>query len=194
MARLLRVVLLPVWVVEYKMLGHNYRAFVSALVAGIKPRVAGICPRSDDPGASGGMPGDAAFTWKTVGELREHESTNNQGWKVRRYWLDEVARVMPEWQKDDARRTRANRRNFGGFRSKGGGDEASSDDYALLGLVQNPPPTAAAIASAFRAIAMTSHPDRQQGLTDAEHMKCTERFQQLLAAHSRLRRKHSTTE
>ena len=31
-----------------------------------------------------------------------------------------------------------------------------------------------------------------QGLTDAEHAECTRRFQSLLEAHARLRRKHSS--
>lgn len=63
---------------------------------------------------------------------------------MRRYWLDEVARVMPDWQKEDARRTRARRSNFGGFRSGGGGEVATDEDYCLLGLARDPPPTAAA--------------------------------------------------
>ena len=99
----------------------------------------------------------------TPGELRGHESSTNQGWKVRRYWLDEVARVMPDWQKEDARRTRSNRRNWGGFKSTvSRADDATAEDYALLGLPRDPPPTAKAIGAAFRAVAMTSHPDRQQ--------------------------------
>lgn len=147
---------------------------------------------------------------------------------------------MPDWQKEDARRTRARRSNFGGFRSGAGGEVATDEDYRLLGLARDPPPTAAAsecaashswpnkltahcvsstaVGAAFRALAMTAHPDRLQqalavrqgsrfnlsahitppfpvlqGQSEVEMAKCTQRFQDLLAAHARLRRKHSNT-
>ncbi|KAL3922374.1 MAG: hypothetical protein SGPRY_004585, partial [Prymnesium sp.] len=75
-----------------------------------------------------------------------------------------------------------------------------------------------AVGAAFRALAMTAHPDRLQqalavrqgsrfnlsahvtppfpvlqGQSEVEMAKCTQRFQDLLAAHARLRRKHSNT-
>ena len=105
----------------------------------------------------------ATRTRARKGELRSHEKSTNQGWKVRRYWLDEVARVMPDWQKEEARRTRTNRRNWGGFKASTSlADDATAEDYELLGVPRDPPPSAKAIGAAFRAVAMTSHPDRQQ--------------------------------
>jgi len=186
------VVLLPVYAIEYSLLGKSFRAFVSALLEARSPSIGGMAHRAADPRVSG-TTADAALTWKTIGELRLHESSTNQGWKVRRYWQEEVARVMPEFQKGNrnANHTHRHRRPFGGFRSAAAAGDVAADDYALLGLARSPPPTAAAIAAAFRALAMTAHPDRQHGLTDTQHAECTARFQSLLEAHARLRRKHT---
>ena len=63
------------------------------------------------------------------------------------------------------------------------------EDYELLGLRQSPPPTAAEVASAFRQQAMRWHPDMAS--SDAPNQAaCTARFQKIVDAHARLRRKH----
>jgi DnaJ-domain-containing protein 1 len=176
------VVLLPFWIAEYTLLGKGYRAFIS-----------GLPPKGGVPTVAGafhdGVPqaGDAAVSWSATSELRRNELDSNSAWKVQRFWQDEVRRVMPDFQK--ARERNASGGGFKGFRA-GGGDCPSADDYELLGLPRTPPPTSEAVAAAFRARAMTHHPDilAQRGLSEAELTKATGRFQKIVEAHSRLRR------
>mmetsp|Transcript_46626 Transcript_46626/g.122928 ORF Transcript_46626/g.122928 Transcript_46626/m.122928 type:complete len:113 (-) Transcript_46626:1045-1383(-) len=71
------VVLLPVYAIEYSLLGKSFRAFVSALLEARSPSIGGMAHRAADPRVSG-TTADAALTWKTIGELRLHESSTNQ--------------------------------------------------------------------------------------------------------------------
>ena len=178
------VILLPMWVVEYVLLGQPFRAFVSGLPPrDAEPRVAGFTHDS------GFQTGDASLAWKLVGEMRENELNTNESWKVQRYWLDEVRRVMPDFQK--VRERNASGGGFKGFRA-GGGESPHDDDYKILGLPKFPPPTSEAVAAAFRAQALVAHPDimAQRGLSDEELAACTRRFQNIVDAHARLRRQH----
>ena len=93
---------------------------------------------------------------------------------------------MPDAQKPrpSAGRSRA----FKQF-APGGGD-VSDADYELLGLTPSPPPTSAAIRKAFRAQAMQWHPDLQQAASEAQRVECHVRFQKLVDAHRRVRKRH----
>ena len=102
--------------------------------------------------------------------------------QVRRFWLQEVARVLRYEVPRPRSRLHTHRRPPG---------EAADDssvclpsDYNLLGLPMSPPPTEACVAAAFRAQAMRWHPD----LAAAEdHAACTARFQRIVKAHLKLR-------
>ena len=173
------VVMLPVWVVEYTFLGQPFRAFVSALKRREEPTVAGMVHRM--PWAA-----DDGDTWRAIGELRRSESTSNQDWKVERYWLDEVARVL-QWQ-EQRQPGPGWRFSFG--RQAGATAEEDASDYELLGLTASADLTEAAVAAAFRAQAMVWHPDLHHGLSPEELEECKQRFQRIMEAHSRLRRQH----
>ena len=43
---------------------------------------------------------------------------------------------------------------------------------------------------AFRAQAKRWHPDLHHGMSEAERQSCHERFQQIVKAHERLRKRH----
>jgi hypothetical protein len=173
------VVMLPVWAVEYTLLGQPFRAFVSALWAGSEPTVAGINHKADARWAA-----DDLNTWRAIGEWRQSESASNQSWKVRRYWLDEVARVL-EYREE------AYTYRFGSFGTRGEAvEKAALEDYELLGLSRTPPPTERAIGAAFRAKAMAWHPDHHTDLSSEELAACTERFQRIVDAHARLKEAH----
>ena len=210
------VVLLPLWAVEYTFLGQRFRAFVSALHDDPQPTVAGMRHGSDARWAvdEGWMATHAmhAYThvhpsepcmrvacawhacrwavdegnqWKAIGELREREALSNRDWKVHRYWLGEVARVLqyeeqrPGW-----------RFAFGGGEHAEGGAAATAEDYVLLELPSSPPPSAADVAAAFRRQAMVWHPDLARPRSSEEQGDCNERFQRIVDAHARLRRRH----
>mmetsp|Transcript_19838 Transcript_19838/g.65646 ORF Transcript_19838/g.65646 Transcript_19838/m.65646 type:complete len:425 (+) Transcript_19838:97-1371(+) len=172
--------LLPLWAVEYVTHGLPFRAFVSALLPGDNPTVAGM---------SHVAPWEALAGWRAVGELRRREAKTNREWRVRRYWLNELERVMPQLERRDEGGRQRGLPCFGAPRQA-----ADADDYALLGLCAEPSPTAAAVGAAFRALAMASHPDQQPGLSERERADVTRRFRRLLDAHGRLRRKHRADE
>ena len=221
------VVQLPAWVVTYACLGKQYRGFVSAVqpsqgeqggggVGGV--RVAGM--RHFNPLAEPSATGDASLTWRAIGDWRRHDAEANLDWKVQRYWLEQVARVMPDSQKPTGpTRAGAGSRGFASF-LPGGGD-VSDEDYELLGLT--PPrrgrsalgarggvgdggggghassgggggggggPTSREIRQAFHAQAMIWHPDLQGGKGEEERAACHERFQRIVKAHERLRARH----
>ena len=93
-----------------------------------------------------------------IGLMRQTDAEANTDWRVQRYWLDEVSRVMPDGQKATFRPGGAGR---GGFRSfVPGGASVAEEDYELLGLRSSPPPSAAAIRQAFRRACMVWHPDK----------------------------------
>eukprot|EP00908_Phaeocystis_cordata_P000430 Transcript_10451.p1 GENE.Transcript_10451~~Transcript_10451.p1 ORF type:complete len:360 (-),score=120.48 Transcript_10451:99-1178(-) len=122
------------------------------------------------------------YRWREQGELRKSEQLHNQEWKVRRYWIAEVERVL-DWQEPQRPR------GAGMWRLNG-----DSDDYKLLGLpardCQRPPPTPAELKAAFRAKSLKWHPDRNLGLPAEQQAECVARFQKLLEAHDRLLKKH----
>ena len=123
--------------------------------------------------------------WKAIGDLRRLDAEANTEWRVQRYCLDEVSRVMPPGQ-GQGMGTRGNAfKNF----LPGGGD-VSDDDYALLGLCSNPPPTSKEIRKAFHALAYRHHPDLQQHKGEEEQQRVNELFQRIVAAHGRLRARH----
>ena len=191
------VVSLPLWAVEYECLGKPYRAFVSALHAppdGDATRVDVASLQHGNPwsatqgsrsGAWEATSADTGAMWKAIGDLRRLDAEANTEWRVQRYWLDEVSRVMPPGQ-GQGMGTRGNAfKNF----LPGGGD-VSDDDYALLGLCNNPPPTSKEIRKAFHALAYRHHPDLQQHKGEEEQQRVNELFQRIVAAHGRLRARH----
>jgi len=182
------VVALPVWAIEYTCLGKSYRAFVSALRPGPSPAVASMQHHS--PWASAAAPwetttGDATRDWKVVGELRRLDAEANTDWKVQRFWQNEVARVMPDFQKPESRA-----RNWGFKSFLPGGGAVSDEDYELLGLPTTPLPTSVEVRKAFRMQAMAWHPDLQQSKSAAEQAECSERFQRIGEAYKRLQARH----
>ena len=188
------VVLLPVWAIEYTCLGQRYRGFVSGLPprpgGGLddKPIVAGMS-HINPWSPSGGRTADAARMWSTIGAMRFEEKETNVDWRVQRYWLDEVARVMPDEQKPKGKQnTGARSRAFKSFLP--GGGKVDEEDYEVMGLVSSPPPTSSAIKTAFRRQCLKWHPDKQQDKSEEERAQCQERFQRICLAHERLRARH----
>ena len=103
---------------------------------------------------------------------------------MRRFWLDEIERVVR--YKEPKTRWRF---QFG-QKSEGHADDA--DDYAALGLAMHPPPTQEAVAAAFREQVLRFHPDRalqDSSLTSEEQASCKANFQRVMDAHGRIRRK-----
>ena len=188
------VVLLPVWAIGAYMLGQRYRGFVS----GLPPRPGGRSRRQahcrrHEPHQSlepfGGRTADAARMWSTIGAMRFEEKETNVDWRVQRYWLDEVARVMPDEQKPKGKQnTGARSRAFKSFLP--GGGKVDEEDYEVMGLVSSPPPTSSAIKTAFRRQCLKWHPDKQQDKSEEERAQCQERFQRICLAHERLRARH----
>jgi len=185
---------LPVWVVDYECLGQRWRAFVSAL----EPRsgriaVAGMrhaSPWADMASSSVGSPltADGAFSWKILGQMRTDDAQTNTDWRVQRYWLDEVSRVMPDEQKPSRSHAGAGSRGFRSFVP--GGGEVSEAHYELLGLVSTPPPSSGDIRAAFRRQCMRYHPDRLHARTAEEQAAGQEHFQRIVDAHRALRLRH----
>ena len=182
------VIALPVWAVDYMCLGKAYRAFVSGLKPGPAAVVASM--QHVSPWAASAAPwetttGDAARDWRVIGEMRRLDAEANTDWKVQRFWLDEVARVMPDFQKPQGRRPHAGFKRF----LPGGGD-VRDEDYTLLGLPLHPLPTSVAIRKAFRREAMIWHPDLQYSKSTDEKAECHRRFQEIGEAYKRLRARH----
>ena len=153
--------------------------------------LAGVLAGSAAGGAGAMLSGYALawyrrYRWRDLGELRRRESRDNQEWKVRRHWISEVERVL-EWQEPP-------RPSYGRRGSGANGRATGAKDYELLGLPardsQLAPPTPAELKAAFRTQSMAWHPDRNQSLTAEKQTECVERFQELLAAHKRLLKKH----
>lgn len=149
-------------------------------------------PRSCAPRRWEAVTGDAAATWRVIGQMRHLDAEANTDWRVQRYWLDEVARVMPDGQKATHRaRGGGSGRTGGGFASfLPGGKEVCEEDYELLGLASSPPPSSSAIRQAFRKQCMVWHPDLQQGKSDDERRECEVHFQKVVTAHQALRNRH----
>jgi hypothetical protein len=153
--------------------------------------LAGVLAGSAAGGAGAMLSGYALawyrrYRWRDLGELRRRESRDNQEWKVRRHWISEVERVL-EWQEPP-------RPSYGRRGSGANGRATGAKDYELLGLpardCQLAPPTPAELKAAFRTQSMAWHPDRNQSLPAEKQTECVERFQELLAAHKRLLKKH----
>lgn len=123
--------------------------------------------------------------WKVVGELRRLDAEANTDWKVQRFWQNEVARVMPDFQKPESRA-----KNWGFKSFLPGGGAVSDEDYELLGLPTTPLPTSVEVRKAFRMQAMAWHPDLQQLKSAAEQAECAERFQRIGEAYKRLQARH----
>lgn len=179
------VVALPVWVLEYTCLGQSFRAFVSALRAE-DVRVAGMrhaSPWSDAPAPMAPLTGDARTMWHAIGQMRRLEAEANTDWRVDRFWLDEVARVMPDAQKGGT----GEHAGFAGFKRGAG---VTDEDYALLELARSPPPTSGQVRAAFRRQCMQWHPDLNAAAEPAERAACHERFTSIVHAYKGLREKH----
>ena len=172
------VLMLPLYAVEYTLLGQRFRAFVSALRPGPSPTVAGMRHAANTHLAT-----DDGRMWRAIGEMRRRESDRNQQWKVKKFWLDEVARVL----RYEVPRAKS-RLRFG--QSEQGADGSADvsgcqpDDYELLGLPMSPPPSEECVAAAFRAQAMRWHPDLA---SPSAEEACTERFRRIVKAHGKLR-------
>lgn len=172
------VVMLPLHAIEYTFIGRPFRAFVSALKPGPHPTVAGMRHSADAMWAA-----DDGRVWRAIGDMRRSESASNQEWKVRRFWLNEVNRVLRyEVPRPKSRLNFGQRRQDGTL--AGSADSCEPVDYQLLGLAMAPPPTEACVAAAFRAQAMKWHPDVASPENRAE---CKEHFQRIVKAHSKLR-------
>ena len=105
--------------------------------------------------------------WKAIGDLRRLDAEANTEWRVQRYWLDEVARVMPPGQ-GQGMGTRGNAfKNF----LPGGGD-VSDDDYALLGLCATRRPRQRDPQGLPR-VGYRHHPDLQQHKGEEEQQGST---------------------
>ena len=186
------VIALPVWVVEYACLGQSFRAFISATDrsgrrADCAVRVAGMqhgSPWSDEAAPSAArLTGDAGTMWAVIGQMRRLEAEANTDWRVDRFWLDEIARVMPDGQKGGS----GEHVGFGGFRR---GVSVTDADYELLELPSSPAPSSKAVRDAFRRQCMKWHPDLNAAAEPAERAACHERFTRIVRAYKGLRDKH----
>ena len=138
---------------------------------------------------SGGRTADAARMWSTIGAMRFEEKETNVDWRVQRYWLDEVARVMPDEQKPKGKQnTGARSRAFKSFLP--GGGKVDEEDYEVMGLVSSPPPTSSAIKTAFRRQCLKWHPDKQQDKSEEERAQVKE-FAEKVKKHEAEREKRS---
>ena len=139
-------------------------------------------------------------SWEDEGRKRKRDEEDNRRWHAQQYWQAEVRRVMQQQQQQQqgqdgssfGQQRQQQQQQRRATREHKPGEDAGGwrhlDDYGMLGLQRTPPPTAAAIASAYRREAMKWHPDHNQHLPVARLDECEERFKALNGVYGRLRR------
>jgi hypothetical protein len=143
-----------------------------------------------------------AAVWEDAGSLRNEERKVNDQWETQAYWQQQMRNFATDWQQRERRRYEQHqpREQQPAEEHEVFPDWRYMDDYQILGLHRGDfeqrsnsyttnKQLQSNVGSAFRAQAMSWHPDHHMDKDAKWQGECTERFRRIVRAHQALRKR-----